>query len=280
MQQTTLLQQQTEIVGLRAAVEVEQKQAALLQQRLQEEQRNSLQFNRRVSGDGDMNSSFIMAETMNSSMSSGIVPMNSTDAMGAMGAMGGASTGVRGAQVFSSSGPNTMPPMNASMMSSGLHSIRSFDGSPLTSHLGMTPMQPISSQPQSSAAALPPTGVPSMIPAGSMASAGIPDVEPKPRMIHHGSSGSISGIVTSGSRMSVHSDSMPSPAATNQTVEELTAQLQSLLKDKEKLQADLSKIPISGGGPMARRKAELLEEQMDTNERAISRVRYSIRMRS
>ncbi|KAF9360192.1 hypothetical protein BGX34_007905 [Mortierella sp. NVP85] len=278
MQQTTLLQQQTEIVSLRAVVEVEQKQAALLQQRLQEEQRNSLQFNRRVSGDGDMNSSFIMADTtMNSSMSSGIMPMNSTDAT--MGAMGGASTGVRGAQVFSSSGPNTMPPMN-SMMASGLHSIRSFEGSPLTSQLGMTPMQPISSQSQASAAALPPTGVPSMVPAASVSSAGISDVEPKPRMIHHGSSGSISGIVTSGSRMSIHSDSMPSPAATNQTVEELTAQLQSLLKDKEKLQADLSKIPISGGGPMARRKAELLEEQMDTNERAISRVRYSIRMRS
>jgi hypothetical protein len=202
MQQTTLLQQQTEIVGLRAAVEVEQKQAALLQQRLQEEQRNSLQFNRRISGDGDMNSSFIMAETM-----------NSTDAT--MGAMGGASTGVRGTQVFSSSGPNTMPPMN-SMMASGFHSLRSFEGSPLTSHLGMTPMQPISSQPQASAAALPPTGVPSMIPAGSVASAGIHDVESKPRMIHHGSSGSISGIITSGSRMSVHSDSMPSPAATNQ----------------------------------------------------------------
>jgi hypothetical protein len=31
---------------------------------------------------------------------------------------------------------------------------------------------------------------------------------------------------------------------------------------------------------MARRKAEILEEQMDENERAISKVRYSIRLRS
>ncbi|KAF9905191.1 hypothetical protein EC991_001954 [Linnemannia zychae] len=66
----------------------------------------------------------------------------------------------------------------------------------------------------------------------------------------------------------------------NQTVEELTAQLHGLMKEKEKLQADLSKIPISGGGPMMRRKAEMLEEQMDETERMMSKIRYSIRMRS
>jgi hypothetical protein len=64
------------------------------------------------------------------------------------------------------------------------------------------------------------------------------------------------------------------------TVDELTAQLHGLMKEKERLQADLSKIPISGGGPMMRRKAEMLEEQMDETERMMSKIRYSIRMRS
>lgn len=63
-------------------------------------------------------------------------------------------------------------------------------------------------------------------------------------------------------------------------MDELTAQLQGLMKEKERLQADLSKIPISGGGPMMRRKAEMLEEQMDETERMMSKIRYSIRMRS
>ncbi|KAG0243898.1 hypothetical protein BGX31_010080 [Mortierella sp. GBA43] len=276
LQQTQLLQQQTEIVNLRATVEVEQKQAALLQQKLQEEQRfNSLQFSRRVSGDGDMSGSFLMIDTVNTGgVSPGLVPMNmnspesTMSAMSAMNTMASGAPLSRGTPAFSPSAHAALPPLNPSVKTQGLHNIRTFDG------LSMTPMQTSPSQAVaagSGSAGLPPTGVPS----GGTTS----ESEPKPRMIHHGSSGSISGISTS-SRLSIHGDSMPSPAATNQSVEELTAQLQGLLKEKEKLQADLSKIPISGGGPMARRKAEILEEQMDENERAISKVRYSIRLRS
>lgn len=236
MQQTQLLQQQTEIVGLRAAVEVEQKQGVLLQQRLQEEQRlNGLQFNRRVSGDGDLNGSFLMIETSNSGgVSPGLVPMNMSFTDATTSAMGGTSMGVmstggagRGTQqAFSSSGPSPMSPMS-NMMAQGLHSHRQFEGSSpsVLSQLSMTPVQTATSQAQTAgtgaaaAAALPPIGIPSMVPTGGMSSAGTTDVEPKPRMIHHGSSSSISSIKTvntSSNRLSAHGDSMPSPAVANQ----------------------------------------------------------------
>ncbi|KAG0339605.1 hypothetical protein BG000_001756 [Podila horticola] len=101
------------------------------------------------------------------------------------------------------------------------------------------------------------------------------EVEVKPRMIHRGSSGSISGA---GNRMSMHGD--PFGSSGSQSIAELTAQLHHLMKEKEKLQADLSKIPLSGGGPMTRRKVEMLEEAMDETERAMSKIRYSLRLRS
>lgn len=143
------------------------------------------------------------------------------------------------------------------------------------------------------------------------------EIEVKPRMIHRGSSGSIPGVLSSsvgssgysnhhnsmgGKRLSMHGDMFGSftgpasgsgsgvgtgsgtgtggAASQSATIEDLTVQLQGLMKEKERLQADLSKIPISGGGPMTRRKAEMLEEQMDETERAMSKIRYSIRMRS
>ncbi|KAG0041073.1 hypothetical protein BGZ82_000052 [Podila clonocystis] len=136
-------------------------------------------------------------------------------------------------------------------------------------------------------AALPPTSagisanasIPAHASLGGMASLNQQsgyEVEVKPRMIHRGSSGSISGA---GSRMSMHGDPFGS-SGPSQSVEELTAQLHHLMKEKEKLQADLSKIPLSGGGPMTRRKVEMLEEAMDETERAMSKIRYSLRLRS
>ncbi|KAF9965774.1 hypothetical protein BGZ73_001276, partial [Actinomortierella ambigua] len=82
---------------------------------------------------------------------------------------------------------------------------------------------------------------------------------------------SISSIRIHGNRNSIHGDVMSSI-----TMEELTAQLEGLMKEKERLQAELSKIPLSGGGPMTRRKVEVLEEQMDETDRAMSQIRYSI----
>ncbi|KAG0367015.1 hypothetical protein BGZ54_004553 [Gamsiella multidivaricata] len=290
MQQTQLLQQQTEIVNLRASLEVEQRQAVLFQQRLQEEQRlNNPHFGRRVSMDGELNGSFLMIENSNSAgPNTGIMNMGAAD--GTMGSMGASTApmmmhgGLPSSQTLSTSGSNVMSPMNPTMMPSGLQNIRNFDGaspSILTNNqLNMSATQ--------AAAALPPTAGPLSTSTGGMvvsaALTGIMDTEPRPTMNHRGSAGSISGILSTGSpnnnRSSIHGDPLPSSAGATQSVEELTAQLQSLLKEKERLQADLSKIPISGGGPMTRRKAEMLEEQMDETERAISKIRYNIRMRS
>ncbi|KAF9083655.1 hypothetical protein BGX23_011245 [Mortierella sp. AD031] len=287
MQQTQLLQQQTEIVNLRASLEVEQKQSALWQQKHQEEQRlNHGPFGRRVSLDhnGDINGSFVMADTTTTSSSSGGV---------------GVPVGIPGSGVGLM---NMSLNMNMGMaMNSGADKMSS---SPLTS----TPpamvggplsqgskMSMLSNQISMSNAALPPNNASSMASMGGMTMAPTGEVEVKPRMIHRGSSGSVSGILPSGAnnsnRLSILGDlfggSTPSstsaPAAATgptQTVEELTAQLHGLMKEKERLQADLSKIPISGGGPMMRRKAEMLEEQMDETERMMSKIRYSIRMRS
>ncbi|KAG0229589.1 hypothetical protein BGW41_002980 [Actinomortierella wolfii] len=81
------------------------------------------------------------------------------------------------------------------------------------------------------------------------------------RTLHRSSSGSVASVLgsttSSNNRHSIHGDIMST-----------------------QLQAELSKIPISGGGPMTRRKVEMLEEQMDETDRAMSKIRYSIRMRS
>ncbi|KAG0309280.1 hypothetical protein BGZ98_003882 [Dissophora globulifera] len=285
LQQTQLLQQQTEIVNLRAALEVEQRQTTLLQQRLQEEQRlSNPPFNKRLSIDGDMNGSFFMVETPNgtginpASIPLSIDPMagvpTTTSTMMTAG-------GVAGAQSLSTSSPNTMSRTMANLSSSGMQTMRNFDSplpSALTSQLNMTAAQ------TAAAAALPPTAGTPNVTADSMASSFTMEIETKPRMLHRASSSSISSILATGNnnanRISIHGDSVPSTGGATQTVEELTVQLQSLLKQKERLQADLSKIPITGGGPMTRRKADMLEEQMDETERAISKIRYSIRMRS
>ncbi|KAF9160704.1 hypothetical protein BGX21_006785 [Mortierella sp. AD011] len=291
LQQTQFLQQQTEIVNLRVALEMEQKQSSLLQQRLQEEQRlRNTQFGRRVSSDGELNGSFFMVETSNGGMHPGI-PMNmiasGPDAMA--GALGGTM-----AQPIPAVGSNAMSSTAAnSLMSSSFQSARSFDASSpsmLTSQFGMNQVQ------AAPTAALPPTGNPMISNAtssggmvGLMGVAGAGDIEPKSSMHNRGGSGSFPGIFSAGNmnanRLSAQGDTSVSSgnnAGSNAipTVEELTAQLQHLMKEKERLQAELSKIPISGGGPMTRRKAEVLEEQMDETVQAIGKLRYSIRMRS
>ncbi|KAF9207362.1 hypothetical protein BGZ49_000608 [Haplosporangium sp. Z 27] len=271
LQQTQLIQQQTEIVNLRAALEVEQKQAALLQQRLQEEQRLKNQFGRRVSTDGELNGSFMMVESSNGGISPGSVPTsmpvgNPDSIMGTFG----------GVHPFASVGSNAMSTMTSgNLTSSSIQSIRNFDASSPTVLTNQT-------------SALPPA--PNVISSGGMVgpsgATGTNDIDSKPKMTHRGSSSSATGILISGgtnsNRLSLQADSSVSNGGpnSNQTVEELTAQLHHLMKEKERLQADLSKIPISGGGPMTRRKAEMLEEQMDQTEQSIGKLRYSIRMRS
>ncbi|CDS05671.1 hypothetical protein LRAMOSA08199 [Lichtheimia ramosa] len=60
-------------------------------------------------------------------------------------------------------------------------------------------------------------------------------------------------------------------------VNELDRELLKLTKEKEKLQSDYSKIPLSGGGPMSRRRKEELEEMLDEVDSQLSRVKQKIR---
>ncbi|KAF9537255.1 hypothetical protein EC957_008592 [Mortierella hygrophila] len=272
-----IAQLQTEIVNLRASLEVEQRQSMLWQQRYQEEQRlnYATSFGRRVSHDqnGDINGSFTMGDSSAAPSSAVGVP-----------------TGIPGAGLgLMSMGLN----LNMGMaMGGGLGSDNNLSSSPLTSTPPNMTGGPLSGQGpkmsmlsnQLNASGLPPSG--QLPPVGGMASAPSGEVEVKPRMVHRISSGSVNGI---NNRHSMHGDmffgSVSSATAVPasgpfQTVDELTEQLHGLMKEKERLQADLSKIPISGGGPMMRRKAEMLEEQMDETERMMSKIRYSIRMRS
>ncbi|KAI9320522.1 hypothetical protein BX666DRAFT_2024170 [Dichotomocladium elegans] len=58
---------------------------------------------------------------------------------------------------------------------------------------------------------------------------------------------------------------------------DLDNQLLKLTQEKEKLQSDYSKIPLSGGGPMSRRRKEELEEMLDEVDSQLSRVKQKIR---
>ncbi|KAF9426419.1 hypothetical protein BGZ94_006546 [Podila epigama] len=293
LQQTQLIQQQTEIGTLRVALEVEQKQSSMLLQQQAAAAAVAVaatattttsattvtsdnnvppynatmapQFGRRVSNDHDVTSvSFQMADSINNAKYGGNAQLDS------------ASSTVLGNSV-PHAGMATFPQLH-----------RSFDNGSILAQ-GV----------QGMSAALPPTsgGTYAVAPSGSMqtvlggmgtssssTSSITPtattvqqgyEVEVKPRMIHRGSSGSIGA----GSRASMHGD-LFGTSGSSQSVEELTAQLHSLMKEKERFQADLSKIPLTGGGPMTRRKVELLEEAMDETERAMSKIRYSLRLRS
>ncbi|CAO3564814.1 unnamed protein product [Mortierella alpina] len=293
MQQTQLLQQQTEIVNLRASLEVEQKQASLLQQRLQEEQRlNNPHFGRRVSLDGELNGSYLMIET-----SRGGVGGADANAMAAMS--GHAPTG-SGLGPLSPDSSNSV--LTHQIASSTLQTAASSASLPPSSANSTTSFASGGMVGPASALAAQEVEVkPRMIQRGSSGS--IPGVLSS----SFGSSGYSNhhNTMGGGKRLSMHGDMFGSftgamsgtgagtgvagagagagasgAPSQSTSIEELTVQLQGLMKEKERLQADLSKIPISGGGPMTRRKAEMLEEQMDETEKAMSKIRYSIRMRS
>ncbi|KAI8337015.1 hypothetical protein BC941DRAFT_426386 [Chlamydoabsidia padenii] len=57
----------------------------------------------------------------------------------------------------------------------------------------------------------------------------------------------------------------------------LDDELMILTKEKEKLQSDYSKIPLSGGGPTSRRRKEQLEEMLDEVDSQLSKVKQKIR---
>ncbi|KAI7887160.1 hypothetical protein K492DRAFT_32023 [Lichtheimia hyalospora FSU 10163] len=72
------------------------------------------------------------------------------------------------------------------------------------------------------------------------------------------------------------------PTRFYEEVNELDRELLKLTKEKEKvyrskLQSDYSKIPLSGGGPMSRRRKEELEEMLDEVDSQLSRVKQKIR---
>ncbi|KAF9899846.1 hypothetical protein EC991_008231, partial [Linnemannia zychae] len=192
LHQTQLLQQQTEIVNLRATLEVEQKQSALWQQRYQEEQRlnHAASFGRRVSMDhnGDINGSFTMGESPNMSSGTGGVNVPTSGIPGAgLGLMNmnlnlnmGMGMNSAGADSNMASSPLTSTPPT---MVGGPLGGQGPKMSMLSNQINMT---------NAAAAALPPSAP---NPMGGMASGG--EVEVKPRMIHRGSSGSVSGILPS-----------------------------------------------------------------------------------
>ncbi|ORX53633.1 hypothetical protein DM01DRAFT_1336163 [Hesseltinella vesiculosa] len=60
-------------------------------------------------------------------------------------------------------------------------------------------------------------------------------------------------------------------------IQTLDDQLKKLLQEKERLQSDYSKMPLSGGGPMSRMRCEELEEQLGQVDSRISKVRQQIR---
>ncbi|SAM00424.1 hypothetical protein [Absidia glauca] len=57
----------------------------------------------------------------------------------------------------------------------------------------------------------------------------------------------------------------------------LDDELMTLTKEREKLQSDYSKIPLSGGGPTSRRRKEQLEEMLDEVDSQLSKVKQKIR---
>ncbi|KAI8098645.1 uncharacterized protein BX664DRAFT_319258 [Halteromyces radiatus] len=67
------------------------------------------------------------------------------------------------------------------------------------------------------------------------------------------------------------------PSLSVVTTPTLDDELMMLTKEKEKLQSDYSKIPLSGGGPTSRRRKEQLEEMLDEVDSQLSKVKQKIR---
>ncbi|KAI8584756.1 hypothetical protein K450DRAFT_217870 [Umbelopsis ramanniana AG] len=61
--------------------------------------------------------------------------------------------------------------------------------------------------------------------------------------------------------------------------DDLDDQMRMLVKQKERLQSDYSKIPIIGGGPQSRKRKEDLEEQLDSIDSQLSKIKLKIRNR-
>ncbi|KAG2186802.1 hypothetical protein INT44_003028, partial [Umbelopsis vinacea] len=61
--------------------------------------------------------------------------------------------------------------------------------------------------------------------------------------------------------------------------DDLDDQMRMLVKQKERLQSDYSKIPIIGGGPQSRKRQEDLEEQLDAIDSQLSKIKLKIRNR-
>ncbi|KAJ2962499.1 hypothetical protein NQZ79_g2311 [Umbelopsis isabellina] len=61
--------------------------------------------------------------------------------------------------------------------------------------------------------------------------------------------------------------------------DDLDEQMRLLVKQKERLQSDYSKIPIVGGGPTSRKRREDLEEQLDNIDSQLSKIKLKIRSR-
>lgn len=62
--------------------------------------------------------------------------------------------------------------------------------------------------------------------------------------------------------------------------DDLDEQMRLLVKQKERLQSDYSKIPIIGGGPTSRKRTEDLEEQLDNIDSQLSKIKLKIRSRA
>ncbi|GAB5585358.1 hypothetical protein Unana1_00258 [Umbelopsis nana] len=62
--------------------------------------------------------------------------------------------------------------------------------------------------------------------------------------------------------------------------DDLDDQMRMLVKQKERLQSDYSKIPIIGGGPQSRKRKEDLEEQLDSIDSQLSKIKLKLRSRA
>lgn len=200
LQQAQLLQQQTEIVNLRAVLEVEQRQSAMLLQQQSAAAASAPHFGRRVSLDGELNGSFLMVETSSAFNNSTGNLLASSLGDGSSAMMGtsyphGTSSNTSSFNTVGTVSATSLTPSNASFPSLS----RNFESS--SHNMAMN-------------AALPPTSAgitansstPAHASFGGMASLNQQsgyEVEVTPRMIHRGSSGSISGA---GNRMSMHGD--------------------------------------------------------------------------
>ncbi|ORZ08966.1 hypothetical protein BCR42DRAFT_424376 [Absidia repens] len=90
-------------------------------------------------------------------------------------------------------------------------------------------------------------------------------------------------VKTTGTRMALPKRVHPTAITTTNTTtatspnNALDNELMSLTKEKEKLQSDYSKIPLSGGGHTSRRRKEHLEEMLDEVDSQLSKVKQKIR---